>query len=246
MHSSLKTAGAVCLVAGLVSTWDVGTAQAAPYTFTGEITPTHDLSDVYFLFSVGTCSPGGGVFAQKISDFLPANTTTPFNLSFDSIPDGLGAGYGYAIAGLYDTSNGGVSLSYDPSWAADTLAVSPAPEWNGYWLPIGGSIMSFAYESDVATALQSGLSTGAPFDPGQSPFPGISTDPFAPSTFTFVNFSGASNGGSGFIVEVVPEPASLSLMAAGTAFLLLGRFRKQNADCSHNDELVSCFSAPAS
>jgi hypothetical protein len=102
----------------------------------------------------------------------------------------------------------------------------------------------------VAAGLQSGTYNGASLDDSNSGgleidpngnlygwngdpigyFSQISTDPLAPAAFTLIDFSGASNGGSGFAVEVVPEPASLSLMTAGTAFLLLGRFRKRNAD----------------
>ncbi len=206
------------MTTGLVSTWDVCPAQAAQYTFSGDVTPTTSLTDVYFLFSVGSCSPGGGVFAQKISDFLPANTTTPFNVSFASIPDGLGAGEGYAIAALYDPNNGGVSLSYTPAWAASRIGGSAAPEFNANWRQIGGGILAFTYESDVAAALQNGLAAGAPFSPAGLPFPGTSTDPSAPSAFTLVDFSGASNGGSGTVLEVVPEPASFFPLAAGLMF----------------------------
>jgi hypothetical protein len=235
----LKVMGVSCVAAGLVSTWDATPAQAGPYTFTGQITPANNLFDVYFLFAIGSCSPGGGTFAQKISDFIPANATYSFNLTFNSVPDGLDYGYGYAIAGLYDTNNGGVSLSYSPGWAAATLAVSPAPEWNGYWLPIGGSIMSFAYETDVAAALSSGTNngvamndarSGGPFSPLGTPFPGYSTDLSAPSDFTLVNFSGAAFGGSGFVVEVVPEPSTISLLAAGIGLLSFGFFRPRKVD----------------
>jgi hypothetical protein len=236
MRSPWKTAGVACLAAGLVSTWDTSSAQAGQYTFSGEITPANDLSDVYFLFAIGTCSPGGGVFSEKIADFLPANTTNSFNITFNSIPDGLGAGEGYTVIALYDVANGGVALGYNSNQATTILAQSPAPTWSGDFLPgansFGGGIY-YGYigasESDVTTALQSGLAAGAPLSPIGSRFPGISTYPSAPSTFTLIDYSGASNGGGGFVVEAVPEPAALSLMAAGAAFLLLGRFRKPNA-----------------
>lgn len=227
LKNPLKTAGVACLAAGLVSTWDASPAHAASYEFSGEITPSTSLSDVYFLFSVGTCQPGGGVFAQEISTFLPANTVTSFDITFNSIADGLGGGDGFAIAGLYDVGNGGVSLSYDPTWATLTLEQNPAPEWNGNWLPIGGSIEYFNDESDVAASLQSGLAGGPPFDPGQSPFPGISTDPSNPSDFTMIDFSGASYGGSGSVVEVVPEPASWCALASGAIVLFSGRFLRR-------------------
>ncbi|MDR3457067.1 MAG: PEP-CTERM sorting domain-containing protein [Verrucomicrobiae bacterium] len=229
LRRSWKTIGAACVTAGLVSTWDTP-ADAQGYSFTGSITPTHDLSDVYFIFAIGNCS-GGGTYAQKISDFIAANTTDNFNLTFNNIPDGLqnNGQRGYAIAGLYDPVNGGVSLSYDANQGANLLAVSPAPSWDGYWLPTsndgnGYSIMSFAYEADIAAALSGG---SVPFTPLGTPFPGVSTDPSSPSSFTLINFSSPANGGGGFIVEVVPEPATISSLAIGTALLSLGWLRRR-------------------
>jgi hypothetical protein len=40
-----------------------------------------------------------------------------------------------------------------------------------------------------------------------------------------VNFSSATPGGSGSVVEVVPEPAPLSFLAAGAA--LLGAWKRR-------------------
>ena len=224
----------VCLAAGLFSTWDAVPAQAGEYTFSGEITPTSNLTNVYFLFAVGSFSPGGGVFAQQIADFAPANATTPFTISFNSIPDGLGTGEGCTVVALSDTWDGSVALGYDPTQAADVTAIIPAPMWDGYWLPASnGSLYYrfFVYESDVAAALLSDLATGAPFSPVGAPFPEVSTDPSNPSTFTLVDFCRASYGGSGFVVEVVPEPASFSILAAGLILYSFGRyFRPRTKD----------------
>ena len=209
-------------MAGLVSTWDAS-AIAQSYNFSGEITPTADLSDVYFLFAVGVCSPGGGVFTQEISSFIPANTTYSFNLSFDSIPAGFDTGDGYTIVGLYNVANGGVSLGYDSGEAAGVLAVSPAPTWNGTFLPsitpYNGDLyyQYVASESDMAAAIQNGFSSGSPLTPWGLPFPGISTDPSNPSSITLIDFSGASNGGSADVVEVVPEPGVFSVLNSGAA-----------------------------
>jgi hypothetical protein len=246
IRSPWKTAKVACLAAGLVSTWDATSAPAAEYSFSGAITPTHDLSDVFFIFALGPCSPGGGVFSKKIADFLPANTTTPFNITLHSMPGGLGVGSGFTILALYDTVNNGVAVGYDPGQAATILAQSPAPTWDGGFLPgansFGGGIF-YGYigagESDVSTDLQSGTyggismddaKTGGPFAPVGSRFPGVSSDPVTSSAFTLIDFSGASNGGGGFVIETVPEPATFSFMAAGAAFLLFGRSRKQTED----------------
>jgi hypothetical protein len=228
-----KTAGATCALAGLISTWD-STAEAQ-YNISGAITPTSNLSDVYFIFTVGLCYPGGGTFDQEIASFIPANTTYSFNLSFDSIPAGLPLN-GFTVLGLYDTVNGGVSIGYDANQAADVLAASPAPEWNSPSLPAGSASDGSVYyqyvgasESDAANALAGGLSGGSPLTAAGNPFPGLSTDPLNPSSFALIDFSGASNGGSGYAVEVVPEPSVTAFLAAGSALFSFGWLRRRRA-----------------
>lgn len=224
LRNSCKVAGVACAAAGLVSTWDVSPAGAADYSFSGQITPTTDLTSVYFLFAVGICA-GGGVFSQRIANFMPANTTTAFNINFSSLPDNLGGLEGFDVFGLYDPVNGGVAMGYDPALASFVLSQDPAPSWSDTAVPVWGSPgPGYQYigasESDVASALQLGTSIG--ILPLGDPFPGGISDPSAPSEFTLIDFSGASAGGTGFVVQDVPEPGSLSLLAAGTAVLSFG------------------------
>ena len=131
-----KTVGAAFLAAGLISTWDVCPADGSQ-SFSGEITSTHDLSAVYFIFSVGPCSPPLlQVYSKEISGFIPANTTTPFNITLNSAPNNIaGQYYGFTIIGLYDTNSAGVTLAYNPSGAANVLAESPTLGWVGTSLP---------------------------------------------------------------------------------------------------------------
>jgi hypothetical protein len=252
IRSPWKTAGVAGLTAGLISTWDVGMAQtfppgsmpAAPLTFTGEITPTHDLTAVYFLFAAGPCAPA---YSKKIADFIPANTTTDFNITLNSIyaySDANGntvwVGDRFSVIGLYDSVNGGVSLGFDPTQGANILAESPALDFNGSWTIGYGSTGD---ESLIASRLQSGIYNGASLDDSSAGglidpnasvlfwlpdqiayYSQISTDPLAPAAFTLVDFSGASAGGSGFVVEVVPEPATVSFLAAGALLFSAGRF----------------------
>ena len=252
MNASLKTTRVVCLAAGLASTWDVGMAQsfppystpASPYSFTGEITPTHDLTAVYFLFSAGPCSPA---YSKKIAAFVPGNTTTSFDITLNSIyayGDYVEAGYRFSVISLYDSVNGGVSLGFDPTIAASILGESPVPDFNGPWTSGYGSTGD---ESLIAARLQSGIYNGASLDDSSAgglidpnaglyyisdPLPAgyysqISTDPLAPAAFTLIDFSGASSGGSGFVVEVVPEPATISYLATGAALLSFGWLRRR-------------------
>jgi hypothetical protein len=185
---------------------------------------------VYFLISAGPCAPA---YSKKISDFLPANTTTSFTITLNSIYAIGGTDYigdKFAIVALYDPLNGGVSLGFDSARAASILAESPAPDFTGPWtIGYGGN---GAYnpngveESVVADALQSGTYNGVSLDDSNSGglqidpntpiyntmtgavttgeyFPTISTNALAPAAFTLVNFSGASAGGSGNLIEVV-------------------------------------------
>lgn len=220
----------------MAQTFPPGSTPAAPLSFTGEITPTLDLAAVYFLFAAGPCSPA---YSKKIADFIPANTTTAFNITLNSIyayGSDVWVGHRFSVIGLYDSVNGGVSLGFDPAVATtNILAQSPAPEFNGPWTSGYGSTGD---ESLIANRLQSGFYNGASLDdssagglidpnasvlfwlPDQTAYYSqISTDPQASAAFTLINFSGASAGGSGFVVEVVPEPATISYLAAGATLL---------------------------
>lgn len=259
MNHSLKTVGATCLAVGLVSTWDMPAhAQGTPYgpiSFSGAITPSENLYDVYFILAAGPCSPA---YNELIANFVPANTTTTFNITINSIYSFDGGatpnvGNYFTVMGLYDTVNGGVSLGFNPTVGASILSENPAPDYdNGGW--------TYGYnatptESAVASLLESGTYTdqqpysggslndssdGGLVDPnagtyyywpspstGGSYYSTISTDPNNPSDFTLVDFSGASPGGSGYAVEVVPEPTTVSLLAL--SLFSYGWLRRRNA-----------------
>jgi hypothetical protein len=234
-----KIVGTVCVAAGLISTWDAPTAHASQ-SFYGEITPTHDLTAVYFLFAAGPCAPA---YSKKIADFIPANTTTAFNITLNSITPASYIGDRFTIVALYDSVNGGVSLGFDPTQGTNILATSPAPDFNGSWTIGYGSTGyngSGVDESVVAAALQSGTYNGVSLDDSQSGgleidpnasvrywipdepkyYSQISTNPSAPAAFTLINFSAAAYGGSGFILEVVPPTLESSPIGADGAFQL--------------------------
>jgi hypothetical protein len=228
MKNPSQIAGAACLAVGLVSTWDATPANAAEYSFAGSLTPTHDLNQVYFLFSTGPCAP---VFSKKISDFIGANTTAPFSFSMFSIPDGVDVQNGFfTVASLYDNPvNGTVSLGMNLTDAAGFLPPNPPTSWSDNF--IGSRYVGF--ESDIASALQSGMWNGTSLDDQEhntglliSSFYGTWSGSLQNSDFTLVNFSDSSFGGSGTI-SVVPEPATFSLLAVGLT-LVLFRSQKRN------------------
>jgi hypothetical protein len=235
MKNALKTAGAACLAVGLVSTWDTPANAQVPISFSGAITPSENLYDVYFLLAGGPCAPA---YSKLIADYLPANTTTTFNITFNSVS---WVGNNFTVVGLYDTVNRSVSLGFDPTQAASILSQNPAPGFDGPWTAgYGGNgayDASGVQESVVAGALESGTydgqslddssSGGLQIDPNEGNYYSqISTDPNNPSNFTLVDFSGASPGGSGYTVEVVPEPSAVSLLVLST--LSCGWLRRRN------------------
>lgn len=248
MKNSLKTAGAACLAVGLVSTWDTpANAQSFPITFTGAITPNENLYDVYFILAAGQCSPA---YNKLISDYIPANTTTTFSITFNSIYSVDGGvtpwvGNNFTVMGLYDTVNGGVSLGFDPTEASSILGTSPAPGYDN--APWTSGYNTSSTESAAASVLESGTYGGQPLDDSSNGglvdpnagsyyyWPGygtdfysqISIDPNNPSDFTLIDFSGASSGGSGYAVEVVPEPTTVSLLAL--SLLSCGCLRRRSA-----------------
>jgi hypothetical protein len=233
MGKKSKVVGSTCLAVGLLCSWD--TAQAAQFTFTGSITPTHDLTDIYFVCSIGACQ-GGGTFASEIAASMPANVSTPFSVTINGVPNGLrnpGDPLNFTIASVYDPVNGGVSVAYDSNQAAALLAASPAPDWNGDFLPATNGNGSVYFQSvniseaDVATGLENGTFDSVLIGeyPGLAP---LTVTPPQLANFTLVDFSDASNGGTGTIVETVPEPAILvNLIPAAAAIMLKRRRRKQ-------------------
>jgi len=227
-----RATGAACVALGLLSTWDQ--AKADDFTFNGTLTPTTNLSDIWFVTSIGACQ-GGGTFSAEIAPSMPANVTTPFSVTISGVPSGLrnpGDPLEFTIAALYDVTNDGVSVAYDDNTASGFFSTDPLPTWGGSpTLPGYNGHVYYGYTGDtepgVAADLQSGnyndilngelTALGGPYI--QSP-PTI-------STFTMVDFSGASNGGTGTIIEVVPEPVAISILAPGILGWCMTRPRRK-------------------
>jgi len=228
MKNMLKNASAACLAAGLVSTWDT---PAAAQTFSGAITPTQDLTALYFFYSTGICIPA---YSKKITDFVAVGTTYNFSFTMQSIPTNVFSPTGYfTVAALYgDPANGNVSLGFNPDAAAS--AISQSLTWGNGWgdgfigtMFVGGSEAQMAGDLQTGTNGVAGMDDALFSGPIIDQFFGIYSPTLSPGAtdFTLVDFSGASAGGSGF-VEVVPEPGATCLLAAGTglfSFRLLRR-----------------------
>ncbi len=275
MKRSLKTAGAACLAAGLVSTWDTqveaqvpwypGSTPGPAYSFSGEISPTQNLYDAYFIFACGPCNPP---YAALISDYIAAGTTLSFNVTINTWDTPSGApsvGNHFAIAAVYDPTTSGVTLGMDPTQAANPISQGASfsggvwsDGYSAYQPPNPayppGVLPRSTDESTVAATLESGSYLGQPLDdsdyggigidpntylfqlpttPGGAAtetyyYPTISTDPNNPSDFSLVDFSNATAAGSGYAIEVVPEPTTISLLALG--LLSCGWLRRRKAD----------------
>jgi hypothetical protein len=216
-----KMLAVACAATGLMGTWDA--AQADPTTFSGTLTPSQDLSNVYFLFTTGACSAFD--FAAKIADHLSANVTTPYSVTMDIDPklrEGTSIFEHFMIAGIYNTTTGGVTLSYN-NQAAPTL-LSLKPSWGVSGLPVFGdpgvAFDATNSEATVAADLEAGLSATQPnvLTLPLADSVGVSI-PLSASSFTLISYSAAASAGTGTLTSVVttPEPAAaLSLFTGGT------------------------------
>ena len=199
MNHTLRTAGAACLAVGLVSTWDTAHAQllpefdsavwAPPVSFTGQISPTENLYDVYFLYAGMECTPP---YAVLIANEISANTTLSFDVTFNSIwAPYAGAspnvGNYFAIAAVYNPTSGGVTLGMSPTPAASLI--SQGASFNsGEWASGYSTTPPYDYighgstsESTVASTLESGTYDG--YSLNESDLGGIGIDPNAYSIY---------------------------------------------------------------
>ncbi len=203
--TALKTA---CLTAALTTAWAApASAIFVPTTFHAEVTPNQDLTHTYFLYSGNTSAYSVYQSATPLHD-LAAGVTDAF--SFDAFT-GFG-GYdseSYAIIGIYDQANGGVTISLDNAVAGN--AIGTAALWSDLFPATSEATIATALANDDTMILASFAASAS--DMGFLSYLG--------DTSTLVNFSGATDGGTAW-VTVVPEPLSL-LLIAPTLTLVLRR-----------------------
>jgi hypothetical protein len=193
----------ILIVSLLVAAWG-SPAPGHAYEIAGLVTPKKHL-DVYVI--VGNQSVFD-IFATQIAD-CPSGVSTSFAFTFP----GSTAPTSYTVIGLYDTTNGYVTIGLN-SGAYNTAIGPPSQDW--------GDVFPGSDESTVASYLSSGDTEDlcSFFETYFSSFPSLG------SACSLANFTPATPGGSAS-ADLVPVPPSLLLLGSG----LLGlagwrRFKK--------------------
>jgi len=180
----------------------VHAGSVLPYSITGSLTPTRDLSNAMI---IGTAEDGS-LFAASLGSFA-AHTTTPF-----ALPSSGSRPTWYTIVALYDPAHSGVAVG--TSVAQLLVATALGLDWNGYFGP--GICYATCYsEPYVAGAVGSGDKSfleGFYTTAGRSHL-GVGIG----QRLSIIDFSGATDGG--WAVAYVPEPGTLPLAATGLAGL---------------------------
>ncbi len=216
---------AACLAVGLtMAGWgcpgvDKAEAMLALPTasYSGSVTPNHQLNDVYIGFSYYLNTSGSDTNTEvfEIADSINANTTQNFtgNLFGDIDWD---QPIEYVVLGVYDNDNDLVTVGFDSDWAPNNAI---GHSWD--------SIFVYTYsESEIATALEtSDTDTLADFISDYFDFENRWADNGA--TSTLVKFSDGEAGGSAqATASPVPIPGAVWLLGSGLIGLVAIRRRK--------------------
>jgi hypothetical protein len=244
---------AACLAAGLATAWGTE-APATDYTYhySVDVTPTHALSDVYFLFATGGTVPPNSMvtYSTLVAASIPADGTAhhyevavvssqapgPDGSPLPVLPWSLGARA--TLAARDDDFMYVVSLGYDPESAARIIGHT----WDGTQLPYTYQGSNFVRTRDVgytepqlASALSAGdVATLNAFARGDMTYPWVGVGAGAtPATVSLVNFYfGTGTDGGTATITLVPEPGSGAVLLAG-AVGLLPRRRRAQPDARH-------------
>jgi len=205
----VKALRAACLAVGLATAWGMqADAQVSQIQLT--ITPSNNLSHVYFLYGTGVTSlvittiqalpnlVGGASTTLTLS----VNTTTEFP--------------SYAVIGLYDETNKLLTLGL-PTYEATNVVGKK--DFNTEFSPDTEDAVAASLLSNDTTAVMN-FFHGPPYF--------YFLDIGIGETGELVNFSSGTDGGSVTAVVAVPEPSPVLLVSLGTlGVLILRRSRSQ-------------------
>jgi len=227
LKKGFKTA---CLTTALVTCWNIGHSTPVnaalnfgdPITmkFSGTVSPaTNDISNLYLIlvYGSGSSSIGRHFSAVKLGDFT-ANQTTAFTVYDDTI-------YRYSLywatAGLYGDTSGG---QYNANINGVTIAkpgIDPGESWDSHMFTNINTMFDYLLNDNEAQLAQYHCKYFYYDDDYDYTSSG--------ETVPLYDFSTATANGEMFIqYEIVPEPTSLVLFAAGV--YIFSRYRRRDED----------------
>ena len=199
-----RTLKAACLAVGLATTWGIqADAQVSQVQLT--ITPSNNLSHVFFLY-------GSGVTSLVVSTILPlpnlvAGVSTTLTLSVNSTTETPS----YNVIGLYNETNKLLTLGL-PTYEATNVVGKK--DFNTEFSPYTEDAVASSLLSNDTTAVVNFF-----HNPPYFSFLSIGIG----QTGQLVNFSNGADGGSMTAVAIVPEPSSFLLAGFGVLLLLMLR-----------------------
>jgi len=208
-----KTLKAACVAVSLATAW--GSQVDADLTLPAEeiqltITPSNNLSHVYFLYGAGTTSLYPVVTVQPLPNLVAGETTTEDILVPAISPVSPIARSSFYVMGLYDETNKLVTIGLNSTVANAAIGNT---DFNTEFSPFTEAAFATALLSNDTATLVSFAET--PQFQGQDNQGYITVG----DSGQLVNYSSASAGGSISSQVVVPEPFSVFL--AGTGVLSL-------------------------
>lgn len=214
---------AACLAVGLtMAGWgcpgvDKAEAMLALPTasYSGSVTPNHQLNDVYIGFSYYLNTSGTNTEVFWIADSINADDTQNFTGNLYGDIDWART-IEYVVLGIYDNDNDLVTVGFDSTWATNNAI---GHSWD--------SIFAYNYtESEIANALETGdTNTLEKFISDYFDFENRWADNGAASTL--VKFSDGEAGGSvQATASPVPIPAAVWFLGSGLIGLVAVRRRK--------------------
>jgi hypothetical protein len=189
---------AACLAVGLATAWgSPASAQIDEIQLT--ITPSNNLTHVYFFYGPGTTSLWPVTAVDPLPN-LQADETTVVDLSVTQV-----SGAACYVLGLYNETNNLVSIGVDSNWAQNVIGQT---NFNAEFVPFT--------EDQIATALLSNdIATLDNFVTAPSFYGYIRIG----SSGRMVDYSIASDGGS-VLTELIPEPSPMLLVTLGALIIL--------------------------